>query len=181
MSRADSAWLHMEEPTNLMMITALFTFKRPLDRGRLRKALEDRLLTYDRFAMQAVSPRVGRPYWKNDHAFELDKHIEYLQLTAPGGETELLGLVSDFMSAPLERDKPLWMFHVVDGFEGGSALIVRLHHAIADGIALMKVLLSLTDPAPDSTKSGEDLLEAPVRRTATLLHKADIKDRKSVV
>jgi diacylglycerol O-acyltransferase / wax synthase len=80
-------------------------------------------------------------------------------------------LVSDLMSTPLDYSKPLWQFHIVEDPAGGSALIARLHHAIADGIALVQVLLSLTDdaplgdeetpdPAPPNGKPGGRPLEA---------------------
>ena len=175
MRAADAAWLHMEDPTNLMMITALFTFKKPLDRDLIRKAVVEGLLPYDRFQMKAISQRIGRPSWNYYPEFDVDQHLEVLQLESPGGEEQLLGLVSQLMGVQLERDKALWKFHIVQGYEGGSALIVRLHHAIADGIALLKVLLSLTEPSPDSESRGDQLLEAPQRKTASLLHDANIK------
>lgn len=179
MGRADAAWLHMEDPTNLMMITGLFQFKRPLDRDRFRRVVEERLLSYDRFKMKVGYPKigVGRPLWKMDRNFDLDRHLDYRQLAAPGTEEQLLELVSELMSAPLQRDRPLWEFHVVEGYGDGGALIARLHHAIADGIALTKVLLSLTE------SDGDDLLEAPKRKTAELANPSGdikVKPRKFV-
>jgi diacylglycerol O-acyltransferase / wax synthase len=186
MSRADAAWLHMEDPTNLMMITALFTFSSVVQVDKLRSALQERLLSYDRFSMVTSVPMIGRPYWKPDSKFDIENHIELRKLAAPGGEAELLGLVGDLMSLPLERNKPLWKFHLVHGLTRGdgigSALIVRLHHSIADGIALMKVLLSLTDTDPEgSLATGNDLLEAPRRRTASLVQQANIQVRPSKI
>jgi diacylglycerol O-acyltransferase / wax synthase len=173
MGRADAAWLHMEDPTNLMMITGLFQFKRALDRDRFRQVVEQRLLSFDRFKMKVGYPKigVGRPLWKMDRKLDLDRHLDFRTLAAPGTEEQLLQLVSELMSTPLERDRPLWQFHIVEGLGGGGgALIARLHHAIADGIALTKVLLSLTE------SEGDDLLEAPQRRTAALANpSADIK------
>jgi len=46
---------------------------------------------------------------------------------------------------PLDRAHPLWRIHLVEDYEGGSALVVRIHHCIADGIALISVMLSITD------------------------------------
>lgn len=171
MSRADAAWLHMEDPTNLMMITGLFTFRRPLDPERFRRLLEQKLLCYDRFRMRVSYPRLamGRPAWKYHKAFDLEQHLQHHSLPEPGDEDSLLQLVSQLMSTPLERDKPLWKFHLVEGLGEGGALVCRLHHAIADGIALMKVLLSLTE------SEHLDVLEAPKRKTAELVHQADLK------
>jgi len=53
------------------------------------------------------------------------------------------------MSTPLDYSKPLWQFHIVEGYEDGYVVIGRLHHCIADGIALMRLLLSMTDETPD--------------------------------
>ena len=112
MSRADAAWLHMEDPTNLMMITALFTFSSVVQVDRLRLALQERLLPYDRFSMVTSVPMIGRPYWKPDSRFDIENHIELRKLAGPGGEKELLDLVGELMSLPLERSKPLWKFHL---------------------------------------------------------------------
>ena len=54
------------------------------------------------------------------------------------------------MTMPLERNRPLWHTYVVDGFGGGAAIIYRMHHCIADGIALARVMLSMTDTGPDA-------------------------------
>ena len=69
-------------------------------------------------------------------------------LPAPGDQATLQELVGDLMTTPLDRDRPLWHVYVVDGFGEGRRSIVRMHHCIADGIALARVMLSLTDPAP---------------------------------
>jgi len=172
MSRADAAWLHMEDPTNLMMITALFKFRGQLDSDRFRQLLENRLLAYDRFRMRVGYPKigVGMPRWKQYRHFNLDDHLDVRTLEAPGDEEALMRLVGQLMSTPLERDLSLWKFHIVHGVGTGSALICRIHHAIADGIALLKVLLSLTETEGE----GEDLLEAPRRTSAALAHQGNL-------
>ena len=118
--------------------------------------LEERLLPYERFRMRVGYPKigVGRPLWKQYRPFDLGDHLELHQLPEPGDEPTLMALVSQLMSTPLERDRALWKFHLVQGYQGGSALVCRIHHAIANGIALLKVLLSLTEC------EGEDMLEA---------------------
>jgi WS/DGAT/MGAT family acyltransferase len=64
--------------------------------------------------------------------------------------------VGSFLSTPLPRDRPLWDIHLVTGLDEGSAIYVRLHHALADGIALTQVLLSLTDATADADDNGAD-------------------------
>ncbi|HRC88259.1 MAG TPA: wax ester/triacylglycerol synthase family O-acyltransferase, partial [Thermoanaerobaculia bacterium] len=70
----------------------------------------------------------------------------------------LRALVSELMSRPLETDRPLWCFHLIDNYRGGSALMGRIHHAIGDGIALVLVLLSLAETTPEwpHRNTGED-------------------------
>ena len=53
------------------------------------------------------------------------------------------------MTMPLDRSRPLWHTYMIDGYGDGAAMICRMHHCIADGIALARVMLSLTDSAPD--------------------------------
>jgi len=146
---ADSAWWRMEEPANLMMITGVLTFEGALEFGRVREMLERRLADrYDRFRMKVVEgglPLIGGLRWVEDEQFSMDYHLQRTSLDEPGDMPELQKRVSELMSTPLDYDRPLWQFHYVDNYQHGSALIVRLHHCIADGMALVQVLLSLDD------------------------------------
>lgn len=154
MTSVDSAWLHMEDPTNLMMITGVLLFDAPLRLEDLKMVVEDRLLAhFPRFKQRVVEEGLllKTPYWEDDPHFNLDAHIHHIALPTPGDDLALQELVSDFMSTPLDFSKPLWQFHLVDGYGAGCAIMARLHHAIADGIALVRVLLSLTDEAPEVT------------------------------
>ncbi len=160
----DAAWLRMEDPTNLMMITGVLIFDQPLDLGRITEVIEQRLLRFDRFHKRAVVPKGGgTPYWENDPNFNLRSHIHRIALPAPGDQSALQELVSDLMSMPLDFSKPLWQWHLVEHVGDGCALIVRLHHSIADGVALVRVLLSLTDPSPDAAWNPPELIERPAR------------------
>jgi WS/DGAT/MGAT family acyltransferase len=88
--------------------------------------------------------------WELDPYFDLRSHVRRVALPDPKDKATLENLVSDLMSTPLDYNKPLWQIHVIDDYEDGFAVISRLHHCIADGIALMRVLLSLTDDKPDA-------------------------------
>lgn len=151
MPSADAAWLRMDRPENLMVITSVLWFERPLPLEPLRVVLRERLVErFPRFTQRAVDGGALRGvHWEDDPDFDLDLHVHHLALPAPGGRAELQELVADLMAMPLDRSKPLWHVWVVDGYEGGGAMVTRMHHCIADGIALARVMLSLTDPAPD--------------------------------
>lgn len=147
MASIDAAWLGMEDPTNLMMVTGVMALDGPVDLKRLRRVLDRRLKPFGRFHQRIVRPRsrANVPHWDDDEHFDVDNHLTHVALPAPGGDAALRDLVSDLMSVPLDFTKPLWHMHVIDGYRGGSVVLTRVHHCIADGIALVRVMLSLTD------------------------------------
>jgi NRPS condensation-like uncharacterized protein len=136
----------------MTMITGVMTFDGALDAERLKATLESRLLArYGRFRQRVREPAlIGLPRWEDDPTFDLEAHIHRVGLSAPGDVAALQALVSDLMSTPLDFSKPLWQVHMVEGVAGGSALVVRLSHCIADGLALVQVLLSLANAEPDA-------------------------------
>ncbi|MFZ2359726.1 MAG: wax ester/triacylglycerol synthase family O-acyltransferase [Anaerolineae bacterium] len=156
-SSVDVAWYQMEDPTNLMMISGVFIFDEPVDFERLKETLNVRLVQrFRRFRQRIVAKRsrFGRPYWEDDPHFDLASHMHRVALPSPGDRTALQAMVSDLMSAQLDFSKPLWHFHLIEGYEGRrSVLLTRLHHAIADGIALVQVMLSMTDTDPDAPRA----------------------------
>jgi len=162
LSSVDHAWLRMDEPTNLMMINGVLALDEPVDFDRLRSVFRERLVVLPRFQQKVVSGG-GRPHWEHDDGFDLDHHLVRVTLPAPGGDEELRAMINGLVSSPLDPGRPLWMFHAIDNYRGGSVLFGRLHHAIGDGVALMLVLLSLTDLTPEP-----GLSDAPNPFTAML-------------
>jgi WS/DGAT/MGAT family acyltransferase len=150
MSNVDAAWLHMESPTNLMLISGVMSFYEKLDFGELKELIEDRLLPFERFRQKVVTPAIPGigPRWVDDPHFNLRSHLQRVALPDPGEQAELQEYVSTVMSTPLDFSKPLWQFQYIENYRGGSAVVARIHHCIADGIALVRVLLSLTDDSP---------------------------------
>ncbi|QAT82672.1 Putative diacylglycerol O-acyltransferase [Corallococcus coralloides] len=147
MASMDAAWLQMEEPANLMMITAVLWFDGALELERLRAVVRERLVErYPRFRQRVVPGPLGAPHWEDAPDFELEEHLSTLRVPESAGREGLEALVGDWLGVPLDRSRPLWHFHLVRGAPGGDVLLARLHHCIADGIALARVLLSLTDP-----------------------------------
>jgi diacylglycerol O-acyltransferase len=148
LSSADTAWLHMDRPTNLMVINSLLLFDEPVDWERVKRITQHRLVDrYPRFRQRVVESRVPlrTPKWEDDPDYALEHHMHHLALPAPGDGAALQELVSDLMMMPLDRNRPLWHTYMIDGFGDGAAMICRMHHCIADGIALAQVMLSLTD------------------------------------
>jgi diacylglycerol O-acyltransferase / wax synthase len=157
LSAVDAAWLRMEDPTNLMMVTGVLLFDGRLDLDRLRAVVEERLLAFARFRQRIDEPPfgIGPPRWITDERFDLDAHVHHVALPEPAGKLELEAFVSDLMSTPLDSTKPLWQLHLVE-HAGGSAVVTRIHHCIADGIALIQVLLSLTDTSARPRRRRQD-------------------------
>lgn len=152
LSNVDAAWLGMEDPTNLMMVSGIITFDTVLEFDKLLQLLETRFLTFRRFRQRVVESKLpgGMPYWEDDPNFDIRSHVHRIALPAPGNQEMLQEVVSDLMSTPLDFTKPLWQMHVIENFNGGCAVMARLHHCIGDGMALVMVLLSMTDFSPDA-------------------------------
>jgi diacylglycerol O-acyltransferase len=157
LTAADSAWLRMEDPTNLMTVTGVLMVAGGLDLDRVQDLLTERLLVHPRFRQRVVeSPgRIGRPHWHVDDAFRIEDHIHRHRLPPPADEGALQAFVGEVMSTPLDYGRPLWHVYVVENAPAGTALVVRLHHAMGDGIALVRLLLSLTSTDPEGTIPGD--------------------------
>ncbi|MCB1941678.1 MAG: wax ester/triacylglycerol synthase family O-acyltransferase [Candidatus Accumulibacter sp.] len=153
-SHVDTAWLRMDRPENLMQIVGVMIFVGRVDAERLRRTLAHRLSRYRRFRQLAVHDADGA-WWVDDPDFDIDRHLWHSLLPAPGGSRELQKLVADAASTPLNPARPLWAFNLVEMADGNSALVVRIHHAIADGIALIGVIDSLTDEQADAPVAGK--------------------------
>jgi len=150
MSAVDTAWLRMDRPTNLMMIVGVMVFDHRMDFDRLRDTIEARLVgRYRRFRQCAVQEVAGA-FWQDDPDFDIDAHLRRRALPSGAGKKELQALASELAVQPLNPGKPLWRFDLIEDYDGGSAMVVRIHHSIADGIALVGVILSLTDLTPDA-------------------------------
>jgi diacylglycerol O-acyltransferase len=147
LSNIDTAWLRMEDASHPMMITMALAFGPPLDVERLRATFTDRLLRFRRFRQGVAQPKEssGRPYWQDDPQFDLDFHLQPIPLRPPGDEAALRDVISELMSTQLDFSRPLWQFHLVEEYGEGWALVGRVHHCLADGPALLHVLVSMTD------------------------------------
>ena len=160
MSPVDTAWLRMDSPANLMMIVGVDVFDGPVDMARLRAAIESHLLCYREFRSRVMQDP-GGAWWEDDGNFDLDHHLVRIALPGDAGKDELQKLVAQLAGQSLDAMRPLWQMHLVENYVDGHALIIRIHHCIADGIALIGVLIGLTTMAPDA-----DLGPPPKRRSS---------------
>jgi diacylglycerol O-acyltransferase / wax synthase len=152
MSPVDAAWYHMDGPANPAMVTGILLTKKPLDFEKVRELYRRRLVGFERFRQRVVERGlpIAAPHWEDMPHFDIDQHLHHIALPAPGDRSALQALIGDIASMPLDREQPLWQVHVVDGVDGGSALLMRSHHCIADGTAMMAVVQRMFDTSPDS-------------------------------
>lgn len=153
--KVDTAWLRMEQPTNLMMITGVVTLAGPVDYRTLLDTIERRWLAFRRFRQKAVdSPRGAE--WVTDTDFEIHAHVRRVALPGKADQAELEEFVSDLASTALDPSRPLWQFHYIENYTGGPVIVQRIHHCYADGIALVQVFLSLTDKSAEPPPEARD-------------------------
>lgn len=162
MSRVDTAWLRMDSDVNLMMIVGVWLLEPGIQLADLRERVQSKLLQYRRFGQKVVEDASGA-LWVDADDFDIEQHVRPYTLHRVSGRSDrqaLQDLVGDLATTPLDRKHPLWQFHLIEDFDGGSALIARVHHCIADGIALISVMLSITDggqdPPPRKTKAPRE-------------------------
>ena len=153
MSPVDTAWLHMDEPGNPADIVGLMIFDEQVSHEGLSRLIEERMLKFDRFRQRVVEVE-GHPTWEDDPEFHLDRHITRHAIERPFNDETLRDIVAQIGNQPLKSDRPLWAIDLIEGSDGGSLIVSRLHHCIADGFALAHAMIKLADRA-DGTPMGE--------------------------
>ena len=165
MSKVDTAWLRMDCDANLMMIVGVWQLQPGVKYAAVCERIESSLLKYDRFKQRVMEDTAGAT-WVKDRHFDLANHVVLDKLPAgtkrTGGNQQpaLQDRVATLAMQRLDPRRPLWQIHLIEDYTGpdgvkGSAMIVRIHHCIADGIALISVTMSLVDggaPPPERRK-----------------------------
>lgn len=175
-SAADTLWLDMDRPNNLMVIVTLMFLESVPRWDDLAALIQRRVVEHYPVFSQRPAPRalLGLASWEDDPDFELRRHLHRVTLPSPGDDATLQRFVEERIPVPLDRAHPLWEAWLIDGYGSGSVVFGRFHHALADGIALTRVLLSLTEDRGSSGADarsgpevrGEDVVEAPDRSLA---------------
>ncbi len=152
MSRVDTAWLRMDNDVNLMMIVGVWLLQPKIAYDVLCARVAEKLLQYDRFRQVVVRDATGAAWWVPDESFDIHHHVVREKLVRAKGQSERQALqarVGELATMPLDPDRPLWQFRLIETYDGGSALIARIHHCIGDGIALISVMMTVTDGGGD--------------------------------
>jgi WS/DGAT/MGAT family acyltransferase len=176
LSPLDAAFLHLESPRTPMHmgLVGLFEGGPLLDRhGRvkvraMREMIDRRLDLVPKLRRRVQPALLGEapPVWLDDREFAVAHHVRRSTLPAPGSEAELAELCATILAQPLDRSRPLWELWLVDGLaDGRVAIVEKVHHAMADGlagIALATVLLDVT-AHPPRRRARQDGPEHPWR------------------
>jgi WS/DGAT/MGAT family acyltransferase len=146
-----------------MVNAGAMVFAEPPDFKRVQEELSRWFLCFHRFRQRVVWPEFppGAPHWEDDPLFDLRSHLHRIALPAPGDDRVLQEVLSHLISTPLDRARPLWEIHLIENYGDGCVLLFRLHHCLADGMALLRVLRSMTCRSPEIHRTAA----APARRT----------------
>ena len=147
----DAGFLEAEDSDRhvSLAIGGLAVIEGPIpDHDSVVSALADRVATIPRYTqVLRIHPLdLGAPEWVDDGGFDLAHHVHRAALPQPGDDTALFRLAAEVMERRLDRDRPLWECWIIEGLEDNRwAILTKLHHCIADGIAATHVLASLSD------------------------------------
>ena len=151
LSLVDGLFLYLETPQTPMNIASLtiFTQTSPepdlFARFREHTAARLDLLPSYRRRLEMTPLGLDHPVWVVDDPLDLDHHIRHVALPKPGTMEQLRALVAELHAVPLDRARPLWEYHLIEGLENGAfAVYIKLHHCDMDGIAGMSTLASAT-------------------------------------
>lgn len=167
MSGPDALMLNMESastPMHTLKVAVLDTSRRgrPLDLTEIADVLPDYLGMFPRATQRLAWARGhgARPFWVHDNDFDVRRHLDERSAAAPGGRAELDAILSELAVRQLDRSRPLWGLTLVHGLAGGrQAVVVRVHHAVADGLAALNTFMAAT-AGPD-----ERVEQAPIGAT----------------
>jgi diacylglycerol O-acyltransferase len=162
MSGVDAAFLYFETPAMHMHVCGVLVLD-PSDAPgfsfeRVRELFASRLVLIPEFRrkLSATSVVLHHPVWVDLIDVPVSEHVHRVDCPAPGGQRELEQVVAEFAEAKLDRRRPLWDVLVVEGLEGGrAAVVVKVHHAMVDGVAAGDVPAQLVDITPEGRTAAE--------------------------
>jgi WS/DGAT/MGAT family acyltransferase len=176
MSDADAlTWTIERDPLLRSTILSVWLLDRMPDADRLHHKLEQTLQRIPRLRQRVVEDPLGvaPPRWRDDPRFHLPYHLRRLGVPGKGALRDLLDLAEPIAMQAFDRDRPLWELALVDGLEGGRAgVILKIHHAMSDGVGLVHMTSSLIERSAEAAPDAD--ADADVERGSALApHAAD--------
>ncbi len=156
LSPADRSSLNTERgPINMAVAGVMIAEAGPgLTHDAVCRRIEERLHLLPRYRQRLEQAPLGvaHPVWVDDEHFDVGWHVRSATLPAPGAIAELEAFVGREASRKMDRSRPLWELHLVDGLEGGRvAVMPKMHHALVDGMAALGAVMLLVDATPEPT------------------------------
>jgi diacylglycerol O-acyltransferase / wax synthase len=166
MTALDAAFYHLERAGQLLHVGGIYTVAEPLDYGRTLADLAAKLHLIPRYTQRVVPVplNLGHPTWEPARGFDLRLHVVRHVLRPPGDDEQLRNLASRLFAEPLDRSRPLWELHQIDGYGGErSVIFAKVHHCMIDGVSGVQLLNVMFDPSPKpaAVPPPEGVLEAP--------------------
>jgi diacylglycerol O-acyltransferase len=145
-------WYMEKDPTLRSTVVAVGRLDRPPDRAYLTQRVERLTLQVPAMRQRVQEPlwRIGPPWWVPDPAFDLDYHLRWVRLPEPADWSAVLQTARLAAMADFDRARPLWELTVLEGLPNGeAAIIMKTHHAVADGIGMIEISSFVIDPTRD--------------------------------
>ncbi len=176
MTSLDASFLYLEQPNALMHVAGIYTFAAPLDYEALVADVESRLPLIPRYTQRisTVPLNLAHPTWENDPDFDIRYHVVHHRLRHGNDDRALAALCAKLFTEPLDRSRPLWEMHLVEGYGRGCAMIAKTHHCMIDGASGVELMNILMDPSPNSPRPhlpddvGDETEEPPSVVSQTL-------------
>jgi len=158
MSGLDASFLYLETPSTPMNNGLVLVFDDAIDFGKLRMLLAERVRLIPSMIqrLEVIADNLDKPVWIVDPDFDLHNHLRRIRLHAPGNWDQIRRLASKFIAEPLDRSHPLWEMLFVEGVNqlsfapaGATVLIIKVHHAAADGVSGSEILTMLFSESPE--------------------------------
>ena len=176
MSDADAImWNNERDPMLRSTILSVIAVDREPDVPRIGEAVDRSLATIPRLRQHVVLDplRAATPAWRVDEHFDLRYHLRHVALPGQGTMRDLLDLAEPIAMQAFDKDRPLWELYRVSGLEGGrAALLIKLHHAISDGVGLVRMTASLVERSPEPEVHPETRRRASAGELAVPEHGA---------
>ncbi|KAA9158268.1 wax ester/triacylglycerol synthase family O-acyltransferase [Amycolatopsis acidicola] len=169
LSGLDASFLYLETPSQVLHICGLLTLDASTmpggySFGEFRRRLSERIAEIPEFRRKLHNSPANllHPVWVEDPDFDVTRHLHRVAVPAPGGREELAELCAHFAGQPLDRARPLWEMYVIEGLpDDGVAVLLKMHHATADGAAGANLIAYLCGLEPDSLLPLPDAAENP--------------------
>jgi diacylglycerol O-acyltransferase len=160
LSGLDAGFLYMETPALHMHTLKVAVMEVPPGQDRLplawfREQIANRLHLLPPFRRRIVEVPLGlhHPVWVDDPDFDIEYHVRRVQLPPPGDQRQMDEVIADIASRPLDRRRPLWELYLLEGLADSKlAVLVKIHHAVADGVAAAALLANVMSTEPDDSE-----------------------------